>query len=177
MKHRSILLLLAVLILAALCNADCGGYHLANRAEGIPSHVRTIGIPTFKNFTQRYEIEQRLTQALVREFAEKSKFSISSADKGVDAVLRGEVTNMGAVPVIFGRETFGSVFLVFINCRVSLLNLKDNKILYQNNNVVFRDQYVLNSDVAQFFSEENSAIDRIAKDFASSLVASIMESF
>src|SRR5262249_7912504 len=142
------------------------GYHRAGLGEGLPKGIRTIGIPTLKNTTQNYEIEQRFTQALVREFVERSKFSIVSRDAGVDAVLRGEITAVGAAPIIYGRDTFQSTYLITIFMKVSLVATKTNKVIYRNDGLMFRDQYTVNARVfkksdapdrvavEQFFSEE-----------------------
>ena len=42
---------------------------------------------------------------------------------------------------------------------------------------MFRDQYVINVDVENFFSELNPALERIGQDFAASVVVGILEGF
>ena len=42
---------------------------------------------------------------------------------------------------------------------------------------LFREQYVINVDVRNFFSELNPALGRIADDFAASVVTTVLESF
>ncbi len=51
------------------------------------------------------------------------------------------------------------------------------RVLFKNDRYVFREQYQLNIDVERFFTEQNPALDRIAEDFAASVVTSILEGF
>jgi len=177
---------LIVFLSLGLSAASACGYRRAGLGEGLPKGWRTIGIPTLKNATQHYEVEQRFTQALVREFVERSRYAVVRRDSDVDAVLRGEITGVGAAPVIYGREAFGSTYLVTVYLKVSLTDTKTNKIIYQNDGFVFRDQYAINArvlpntnrvTVEQVFSEEATAIDRIARDLAASVVTSVLETF
>lgn len=173
MSKRSIA---ALLILSCLAAAGCG-YRLAGRGEGLPRDIRSIGIAPLGNATRYFEIEQKLTGALVREFSERTRFAVYPRDSGVDAVLRGAVTSISATPVQFGRETFGSTFLVSVTVSLRLESARDGRTLYRNDNLLFRDQYVINSDVANFFSEESPAVERLMRDLAASVVSSILESF
>jgi hypothetical protein len=50
-------------------------------------------------------------------------------------------------------------------------------VLFSNNQYIFREQYIVNIDVKNFFSEMNPALDRIATDFAAAVVASIVDGF
>lgn len=153
------------------------GYRVATRGGALPSEIQSVGIPTLINRTPQHAIEQRLTQALIREFTERTKLSVSSSSHNVDALLEGEIIGVGAAPVGFSKEKFGAIYLITISLKVKLNNLKNNKVIFQNDNFVFRDEYVINPNATQFFSEENLSIERMAKDFAASLLASVFEKF
>jgi hypothetical protein len=94
-----------------------------------------------------------------------------------DFVLDGVISRVRVSPVTFGRGSFASAFLVTLQARVRFLNRNTGEILYQNNAYIFREQYVINVQIENFFSELNPALDRISEDFASSVVSSIMEDF
>ena len=55
-------------------------------------------------------------------------------------------------------------------------NLGD-KVLFKNDRYIFRDQYQINVEVGQFCTEQYPALDRIAEDFAASVVTAILEAF
>jgi hypothetical protein len=54
------------------------------------------------------------------------------------------------------------------------VRLSDHTVLWESPSFSFRSQYVLNSKVTQFFSEENAAVERLARDFAASLASSVL---
>lgn len=158
-----------------LLQSGCG-YRVASKNR-TASGITTLSILPLENETTTYEVEQILTRSLAQAFVEKSGFQIISDPSAADAVLKGVVSMVSATPVIFGRETFGSTFLVTLNARVELQDRKSGAVLFKNDHYVFREQYIINVDVKNFFSELNPALERIARDFASSVVTTILEGF
>ncbi|MFQ5928081.1 MAG: LPS assembly lipoprotein LptE [Acidobacteriota bacterium] len=152
------------------------GYRVASRNR-LPADVEAIAILPLENETTTFEVEQILTQSLVRAFVGQSSYRVTSDPSKADALLRGVVSRVSANPVIFGQETFGSTFLVTLNARIELRERQTGKVLFQNDDYIFREQYVINVDVKNFFSELNPALRRIANDFASSVVTTILERF
>ena len=164
---------------AAACAASCG-YRVRSSVGKLPSGMQSIGIPTFQNFTNQYKIEQLLSSAVLKEFSMRTRTPVNSSSTDVDAVLLGEIQSVSAVPVTFGTQTigsqtFGSAFLVTVQVSVKLKRIKDSAIVWQRDNFLYRDRYVLNADVKDFFSEENSALERLARSFAASLASAILD--
>lgn len=154
------------------------GYHVAGRASRLPETVKTIAVPAFQNKTPRYRLEQRLTQAVVREFLARTKYRIVPEPQNADAVLRGEVTSIESTTVLFDPNTGRATALVVaVRLKVLLEDRETKNILYRNDNFLFREQYEISTDVNSFFDEQDPALDRLARDFASRLVASILENF
>lgn len=168
----------AVLALAAAVILAGCGYHVAGRAANLPSDWKTIAIPAFKNDTTRYRIEQRFTAAVIRQFLERTKFHIVQDPKAADAVLHGEVISIETDPVLFDVRT-GEVttMLVAVHTKVELIDNQSQKTVYQNNDMVFRDEYQISSDVQSFFEEQDPALERMSRDFASQLVSNVTEKF
>jgi len=52
--------------------------------------------------------------------------------------------------------------------------VKANKILYDNQNFIFRDSFEFSSDPRSFFNEEDPAVERMARVFAESVVSTII---
>ena len=69
------------------------------------------------------------------------------------------------------------VFEVIITVALTVRDQTKNKIIYDNQNFIFRDQYDISIDPKQFFSEEGPAVDRVARDFAKSVLTTILEGF
>lgn len=161
----------------ALLLGGCG-YHVAGRAAHLPSDWNSIAIPAFVNDTPHYRIEQRLTEAVIREFITRTKYHIVQDTESADAVLHGEVLSIETTPVLFDATT-GEVtaMLVTVHAKVRLVDNKTQKPVYENDDMVFRDQYQISPDVASFFEEQDPALERMSRDFASHVVAGVLENF
>jgi hypothetical protein len=66
------------------------------------------------------------------------------------------------------------VYEVTIISAVTIRDLKENKVLYDNQNFIFRDSFEFSSDPRSFFNEEDPAVDRIARSFSESVVSTIV---
>jgi hypothetical protein len=169
---------LLVLSLAAALGG-CG-YYVKSAAGRLPGGAESIGIPTFRNLTGEFKIEQTLTRALLREFASRTRGRVDSRDSGPDLVLLGEVKEVRAVPVTFGAQgsgaqTFGSAFQVTVRVGVRLVRQRDSAVVWENADFLFRERYLLNSDVRDFFAEDGPALERLANSFAASLAGVVLE--
>jgi len=168
--------LCGVMILAA--SASGCGYRVAGRSNSLPKSIRVIAVPALENKTASYRIEQRLTTATVHEFLAKTSYRVVSNPANGDAVLRGKVLSVEAVPLLFDTATArATTMLVTVKCEVTLEERETGKILYHSDNFLFRDQYEISTDVKSFFEEQDPALDRLAQDFAARLVAAVTENY
>jgi len=172
-KYSSLL----AILLAALSGVSCG-YHVAGRASNLPSEWQTIAVPAFKNDTTRYRIEQRFTESVIKQFLQRTKYKIVQNAQEADAVLHGEVISIETNPMIFNATT-GQVtmMLVTVHTKVLLVDNKTLKVVYKNDDMVFRDEYQISTDAREFFEEQDPALERMARDFAAQLVSNVVETF
>jgi outer membrane lipopolysaccharide assembly protein LptE/RlpB len=161
----------------AMLSAGCG-YHVAGSASNLPPDWKSIAVPAFKNDTTQYRIEQRFTAAVIREFLSRTRYRVVQDAQSADAVLSGEVLSIETNPVLFNATT-GEVttMLVTVHAKVQLTDGKTQKAVYQNDDMLFRGEYQISPDVKSFFQEEDPALDRMSRDFASHLVANVVEGF
>lgn len=157
-----------------LSGAGCG-YKTAT--AGRAAQGKTLLVTPLVNKTTTFEVEQMMTRALAKSFIEKSPYKVVNDMSKADFVIKGEITAMNATPVIFGRETFGSAFLVTLAAKVRLEDRKTGKVVFRNDAYLFREQYEINADTRNFFTELNPALERIASDFASSVVSTVLADF
>jgi lipopolysaccharide assembly LptE-like protein len=169
--------ILAVLSLLAIGASGCG-YKTGGHATTLPTDVHTIAIPAFVNQSKTYRVEQVLTAAVVREFVSRTHYHILNQESGdADATLRGTVVSTQITPVAYDSTTGRAASaIIVVNMKVSLLD-RHGKVLFENPNYSFHDQYQISSDIASFFEEESPAVDRLAQDFARTLVSNILEAF
>jgi outer membrane lipopolysaccharide assembly protein LptE/RlpB len=165
------------MLVAVLSGVSCG-YRVAGRSSNLPSEWRTIAVPAFKNDTTRYRIEQRFTESVIKQFLQRTKYKIVQNAEEADAVLHGEVISIETNPMIFNATT-GQVtmMLVTVHTKVLLVDNKTLKVVYKNDDMVFRDEYQISTDAREFFEEQDPALERMARDFAAQLVSNVVETF
>jgi outer membrane lipopolysaccharide assembly protein LptE/RlpB len=170
--------ILIVFVVFLVFVTGCGYRTGGNAASEIPRNVHTIAIPGFVSRSPTFRVEQQLTDAVVREFNARTQYHVihqSSAD--ADAVLKGTVLSATSNPLAYDSQTGRAASaLVTVNIQVTLTD-RGGKVLFQNPNYVFRDQYELSRDLNSFFQEDSPAMDRLSRDFARTLVANILESY
>jgi len=163
--------------LTAVLQAGCG-YHVAGHNNSLPQSIHVIAVTALENKTTGYRIEQKLTSATVHEFLARTQYKIVSNAADGDAVLRGKVVSVEAVPLLFDTQTGrATTMLVTVKCEVSLIESATDKVLYHSENFVFRNEYEISTDVPSFFEEQDPALDRLAEDFARKLVAAVIENY
>jgi len=154
------------------------GYHVAGTTNSLPKSIHVIAVPALENKTTSYRIEQRLTKATVHEFLVKTSYRVVSNPADGDAVLRGKVLSLEAVPLLFDTATGrATTMLVTVKCEVTFEERETGKVLYHADNFLFRNEYEISTDVTSFFEEQDPALDRLAQDFAARLVAAVTENY
>ncbi len=162
---------------ALLTLAGCG-YHTLGAATHLPPDLHTLAVPVFATRTDVNGTEQALTEAVVREFAARTRFRVTTdAGNGADAVLHGTILKQTTTPLTYNLATQqSSSFLITIVASVTL-TARDGKILYQNKNYVYREQYQSSTDLPTFVQEDPAAMQRLSREFARQLVADVLEGF
>jgi outer membrane lipopolysaccharide assembly protein LptE/RlpB len=152
------------------------GYHTVGAATHLPPDARTLSVPMFLTRTETYHTETALTDAVIREFAARSRLRVSPASGGdPDVVLHGTVLTETVVPLTYNTTTQqSSSYLITLVISVTLTD-RDGKVLYENKNYVFRNQYQATSDLHTFLDESPAAVYRMSRDFARALVADVLE--
>ncbi len=170
-------LLLALLALALFSLGGCG-YHTLGAATHLPPYVRTISVPVFANQTPANGAETAMTEAVIRELMARTRFQITpKADPDADAVLHGTILKELVAPLTYNTATQqSSSYLITVVVSVTL-NGHDGKVLYRNQNYVYRQQYQATTDLPTFLEEDPAAMQRLSRDFARQLVADVLEGF
>jgi hypothetical protein len=171
----------AVCVLGSLCLSACG-YALAGRGSFLPAYIRTIGVPTFANRTTVFNLETLLTQKVRSEFIGRGRYQILPETTGVDAVLSGEVTAVSLAPASFSAQQLATRYALTMTARIELRDLRENKVLWENPGLLFRQEYEATSgtsisDPVAFFQQDVTALERMASEFARTIVSAILEAF
>lgn len=175
---------LLLCVLCVLCggfSSGCG-YALAGRGSFLPSYIRTIGVPTFANRTTIFNLETLLTEKVRAEFIGRGKYQILPESTGVDALLIGEVAGVSIAPSSFTTSQIASRYTITMTARIQLRDQRENKVLWENASVFFREEYEATgatavTDPTAFFQQDLNALDRMSTAFARTIVSAILEAF
>jgi hypothetical protein len=166
-------ILFAIMLLLAF---DVCGYKRAGKGRSLPVSIKTIAVPVFQNSSLKYRVEQRFTQAVIEEILKRARgIRITQNPADADAVLSGDIRSFRAAGSVLDERGRTRVWDVRIITGVTLRDQHTRKILFDAQRLDFNGEYELADDPQSFFNEENPAVDRIAKEFAQSLVSAIME--
>jgi outer membrane lipopolysaccharide assembly protein LptE/RlpB len=154
------------------------GYHTVGSATHIPAGVQTIAVPVFTTHAQAYRTEMVFTQAVVRELNTRTRYRVlTSGSADADAVLSGTILTQSSVPLTYDSTTGQtSSYLITVTARI-VLTARNGRVLYRNDALSFREQYQSTQDLSGFIREDQPAVQRIARDFAQTVVGDMLESF
>lgn len=154
------------------------GYHALGAATHLPPDVHTLAVPEFATRTDVYHTETVMTDAVIREFAARTRFRVTpNAGSDPDIILHGTILKESITPLTYNASTQEtSSFLVTIVVAVKLTE-RDGKILYQNDNYVYREQFQSTDDLPTFLREDPAAVQRLSRNFARQLVDHVLVGF
>ena len=177
MRIRKAILPLGLgLLVLVLALAGCG-YRLRGTGTFLPQHIKTLAVPMFKNLTTRYQLDLKLTQAVIDEIVSRSNVSVVTDNSPPDALLLGEIQSFSAVPIGFtAGTTVADRFNIIVVAKIVLRDNIQKKIIFANAAYSYQEEYEVPQGT-DFESQESEALDKIAEKFARQLVVTILEGF
>src|SRR5205807_1055657 len=144
----------------------------------LPSHIRTVAVPAFQNTALRFKIEHRFTDAVMNELIHRGRgLRVQSERQGADAVVDGVIKSFEFGGVLLDDRGRARIFEVTIRVAVTVRDQVENRVLYDNQNYVFRGEFEFANDPRSFFNEEDPAVQRMARSFAESMVSTLVNGF
>jgi outer membrane lipopolysaccharide assembly protein LptE/RlpB len=148
--------------------------------SGLPPNIKKVAVPAFQFEVRgaRYRVESRFTEAVSREIIKRGRgLKVQGTREGADAVVEGTIRDFNFSGVLLDRQGRARVYEVTITAAVTVRDLRENKILYDNQNLIFRDSFEFSEDPRSFFNEEDPAVERMSRAFAESVVSTIINGF
>ncbi len=169
----------SVAVLLALVSGFTDCYKPVTNS-GLPKDIKTIAVPAFQFEARglRYRVESRFTDAVSREIIRRGRgLKVQGTREGADAVIEGNIRDFNFSGVLLDRDGRARVYEVTITSAVTIRDLRSNRILYDNQNFIFRDSFEFSEDPRSFFNEEDPAVERMSRAFAESVVSTIINGF
>ena len=145
--------------------------------SGLPGNIKIVAVPAFQFEVEgaRYRVESRFTEAVTKEIIKRGRgLKVQGSRENADAIIEGTIRSFNFSGVLLDRDGRARVYEVTIVAAVTIRDVAANKILYDNQNFVFRDSFEFSEDPRSFFNEEDPAVERMARAFAESVVSTIV---
>ena len=146
----------------------------------LPTYIKTVAVPAFQLGPEalRFKIDHRFTEAVMNELIRRGRgLRVQSEREGADAVIEGVVRRFTFSGVLLDDKGRARIFEVTIVAAVTVRDQHDNRVLYDNQNFVFRGEFEFANDPRNFFNEEDPAVMRMARSFAESIVSTLVNGF
>jgi len=165
-------------VVAFLCVSGFTECYKPVTKSQMPPYIKTVAVPAFQNQALRFKIEHRFTEAVMNALIRRGHgLRVQSEREGADAVIDGVVKSFGFSGVLLDDKGRARIFEVTITAAVTVRDQHDNRVLYDNQNFVFRGEFEFANDPRNFFNEEDPAVLRMARSFAESVVSTIVNGF
>jgi outer membrane lipopolysaccharide assembly protein LptE/RlpB len=171
LRLKIILLAGLALFLAGRC-----GYRLRGTGGFLPTHIKKVSVPMFKNLTTRFELDLKLTQSVINELVARGRVELAADEEHADAVLNGEIVSFNVQPMAFSGQATADRYNIVIVARIVLRDRVLKRVLFSNPSYQYIEEYEVPSG-RDFESMETEALDKVAEKFARSLVITILEGF
>lgn len=168
-----------VVVLALAASVACG-YSLSGRGSFLPPHIKVIGVPMFTNLTSVPDVDRVVTEKVRSELIGRGRYKVDTAATGVDAVLAGEITSITITSAAQNDQRLSTRYLLLLTAKIEFRDVASNKVLWSNPSLQFREEYPVTGTVTDpnaFFGQDVNALERVATEFARTLVSAILEAF
>jgi hypothetical protein len=170
---RKVLRLSAFLLVLLFVSGFAECYKPVTKNQ-LPARIKTVAVPAFQNNALRYKIESRFTEAVVNELIHRGRgLRVQGQREGADAVIEGVIKSFSYSGVLLDDKGRARIFEVTVEAAVTVRDQTENRVLYDNQNFVFRGEYEFANDPRNFFNEEDPAVQRMARNFAESIVSTL----
>lgn len=174
---RKFLVFSALSLMLVLVSGFTECYKPVTKSQ-LPSRIKTVAVPAFQNESLRYKVESRFTEAVINEVVRRGRgLRVQGSREGADAVIDGVIKSFGFSGVLLDNQGRARVFEVEIRAAVTVRDQIENRVLYDNQNYVFRGEFEFANDPRTFFNEEDPAVQRMARSFAESIVSTLVNGF
>jgi len=153
------------LALAVFALAGCAAYRWTSP---VPSDMRTVSVPTFRNESDVVEIGAVTTRQVLREFQREGTFKIASADDAAIEV-QGVIKSASSARVHFKRTTSMRAYeqRFVVSAEVSVVDRRSGKVIVDNRPYVAETTFFSDADTV---TARRDASGRAAEDIARQIV-------
>jgi hypothetical protein len=160
MSHRSPLAAVGLLlILVAAFAAGCGYSFHGN----LPSHIKTVAVPIFKNQSDVPGFENAITSAVISAFSSGGRLRVVPLDQA-DSILEGEILSTQIDGAGFDRNQNVQAYHLVVVLNVRFRDVRQDKILWQESGLTQVADFQVQGQVSDTLAQGRGAASQAAAD-------------
>ena len=163
---------LAPWVAAAALVGACG-YHIGGN---LPSHVKTVAVPMFKNLTQQPNIENVITSGVVNAFVSGGQLRVVPVEQA-DSLLEGEIAAYSVDSIAFDPSINAQVFRLRVTLNVKFRDLKNSSTLWHQEGLQEQSDFRVGGQVSQTIAFEETASRQAAVEIGRKVVSLALDRF
>src|SRR5262245_21548415 len=171
-KKRRVKLREMSAVVAILFAAACGYSTKGN----LPSHIRTVAVPTFKNKTQEPAVESTMTAAVVNAFTTSGKLRVVPVGQA-DSILEGEVVGYDVQSTSVDRRINIRQYRLLVTLNIEFRDVKQGELLFRQQGLQEQADFNVPFEVAATISREEGAVRQAAQDIGRKIVNLVVDRF
>jgi len=141
--------------------------------SSVPSHIKTIAVPTFRNETLQPGLERELTNAVIDVFLDDNRLNIGGMGNA-DAVVEGRVLQYDHSVFGIGNTDQAQEYRVTIKLAVVVKDRVKGKDLWSKDAMVAQSNYRVDAAAGNRASETEARADAVRK-LAEDVLANTLE--
>lgn len=153
---------LGIMLVCLLLFSSCG-YYFPHVYEG---PQRVIYMPTWKNRTNKLNLDMKIYQSLSRWFQKIQSVDLTKERAGADYALSGEILSINLPSVSWNTASESTVTKVQLYVRYSLKDLKTEKILWDVQKKLYTADYSVEMATS---AADDEALAKIIEDMSENI--------
>jgi outer membrane lipopolysaccharide assembly protein LptE/RlpB len=148
-----------LLALVAGLSAGCGYSFHGN----LPSHIKTVAVPIFRNQSDVPGFENAITSAVISAFSSGGRLRVVPMDQA-DSILEGEILSTQIDGAGFDRNQNVQAYHLVVVLNVKFRDLRQDKILWQESGLTQVADFQVQGQVSDTLAQGRGAAGQAAAD-------------
>jgi len=160
------------LILVALAVGGCG----YGTQGSLPSHIKTLAVPIFKNRTLEPGVETAVTSGVVNAFSSGGRLTVASADQA-DAILEGEVVGYSLDGLAFDRSANTRAYRLQLVLNVQFRDVRRSAMRWRQEGLQETSDFQVAGGVSDTIARGQGAVLQAAAEIGRKVVSLAVDRF
>jgi outer membrane lipopolysaccharide assembly protein LptE/RlpB len=171
-SYRGAMIRTLVMAVATTILSGCGYTTKGN----LPSHIKSVAVPIFKNKTQQPAVESTITAAVVNAFTTSGKLKVVNIAEA-DSVLEGEVVGYDVLTVSVDQRINVRQYRLVVTLNLQFRDVRQGGMLFRQEGLQERADFTVPFQVSETISREEGAVRLASVDIGRRIVNLVVDRF